>query len=194
MEHSPSWKACRLSSGQKHSSLLWNPKVHYCVHKRSPLGPIARSSIRSIHWWDFRFSRRNIPEDSRLQSIPYLRSLSIKYYHLKSSYVSFSSEFPTKSVCVRLSHSPYACYMEHHPNLQHIKTFSTFADPDCLKYSYTCILNIDASDYRCVLQCSVAGSVTARSAHGSHFPPLQSTHLARTDIQQIKHNERQNLS
>jgi hypothetical protein len=100
MEVSPSWEAATCAPTQELPSILWNPNIHYRVHKSPPLVPIL-NQINPIH---------TIPSNPIS-----LRSILILSTHLRLGLTSglFPSGFPPL---------PHSCYMpspSHPPWLDH---------------------------------------------------------------------------
>jgi hypothetical protein len=81
LELSPSSEAANRAATQEFPSILWNPKVHYRVHKSPPLVPIL-SQIDPIHTISFS-----------------LRSILIFFTHLRLGLPSglFPPGFPKKT-------------------------------------------------------------------------------------------------
>ena len=91
MEQSPSWKANQFSASQEIPHILWNPKVHYRIHKCLPPvptpGQLDQVHTPTSHFW---------------------RSILILSSHLCLGLLSglFSSGSPSKP-CICLSSPPY---------------------------------------------------------------------------------------
>jgi hypothetical protein len=98
MEPSPSWEAASCAATQKLPSILWNPWVHYRVHKNPPLVPTL-SQIDSVN-----------------TTPSYPCKIHFNNVHSPTSWSSYLSP------SFWLSHLTHSCYMpcpSHHPWLDH---------------------------------------------------------------------------
>jgi hypothetical protein len=97
VEQSPSWEANQFAASQEIPSILWNPKVAYCVHKCQPPVPIL-SQLDLVHTPTSHFL--NIHVNISLPSTPGSPkwSLSLRFPHQNPVYAFLVS---------------YMCYMPH---------------------------------------------------------------------------------
>jgi len=108
IEKSPSWEANTFAASQEFPLFLWNPKVHYRIHKCPP-PVLILSQLDSVHTPTSHFLkvRLNIILPSTPGSLKW--ALSFSFPHQNAVY---ASPFPQTRYTPRTSHSS-RCY---HPN------------------------------------------------------------------------------
>jgi len=87
VEQSPSWEANHFSASQEIPLILWNPNVHYYVHKCPPYVPIL-NQLNPVHIPTSHFLKMhpNINLPSMSGSPKW--SLSLRFPHYKPVYAS----------------------------------------------------------------------------------------------------------
>jgi len=108
MDRSPSWEAKSHSAIQDIPHLLWNLKVHYCIHNSLPLVPI-QSQINLIHTFPLYFPKihSNIIFPSMPRSFKWSRPFRFSNHNI---------------VCISyLSHAWYMHHLNHPPWIGHPK-------------------------------------------------------------------------
>ena len=92
-EQSPSWEANRFSASQEFPRILWNPRVHYRIHKCPSPVPVL-SQLHPVHTFTSHFLKiyliiPSTPGSSQVVSFP---------------------QVPPPKFCIRLSSPPYAIH------------------------------------------------------------------------------------
>jgi len=142
MQHSPSWEANRFSASQEIPHILWNPKVHYRIHKCPPPVPIL-SQLDAVRNPTSHFLKIHLNIILQTNPVPSecSLSLSLRFPHQKHVFAS-----PLAYMCYMSNPSNSSRF--YHPknigiDVQIIKLF--------LRYNFFCATML--MNFMCSAKC-----------------------------------------
>jgi len=108
MEQCSSWETNNCCANEGITHLLWNQKVHHCVHKSPPMAPTL-SQMTPVHNFSSLFSK--IHSSITLPSMPKSSKWSLPFTFSDQNFVC------TSHLCSEWSmHCPYHSLWFDHPN------------------------------------------------------------------------------